>query len=73
MSPKKQRVLISGLGIAGPTLAYWLKAGGFVPTLVERAPTLRTDGYVIDVWGLRYELAELMGLGPDCPPWDFSA
>jgi 2-polyprenyl-6-methoxyphenol hydroxylase-like FAD-dependent oxidoreductase len=55
-------VLISGLGIAGPTLAYWLKAGGFEPTLIERAPQLRTGGYVIDFWGLGYDIAERMGL-----------
>lgn len=36
-------VLISGAGIAGPALAYWLRAGGFEPTVVERAPALRTD------------------------------
>jgi 2-polyprenyl-6-methoxyphenol hydroxylase-like FAD-dependent oxidoreductase len=41
-------VLISGAGIAGPTLAYWLRAGGYEPTLVERAPALRHGGYVID-------------------------
>ncbi|PDQ18728.1 hypothetical protein CN311_23080 [Mesorhizobium sanjuanii] len=55
-------VLISGAGIAGPTLAFWLKAGGFEPTLVERAPALRTGGYVIDFWGLGYDIAERMGL-----------
>lgn len=55
-------VLISGAGIAGPTLAYWLKAAGFQPTLVERAPALRTGGYVIDFWGLGYDIAERMGL-----------
>lgn len=55
-------VLISGLGIAGPTLAFWLKAGGFQPVLIERAPTLRSGGYVIDFWGLGYEIAERMGL-----------
>jgi 2-polyprenyl-6-methoxyphenol hydroxylase-like FAD-dependent oxidoreductase len=55
-------VLISGLGIAGPTLAFWLKAGGFEPTLIERAPQLRTGGYVIDFWGLGYDIAERMGL-----------
>jgi 2-polyprenyl-6-methoxyphenol hydroxylase-like FAD-dependent oxidoreductase len=55
-------VLISGAGIAGPTLAFWLKAGGFEPTIVERAPGLRTGGYVIDFWGLGYDLAERMGL-----------
>jgi 2-polyprenyl-6-methoxyphenol hydroxylase-like FAD-dependent oxidoreductase len=55
-------VLISGLGIAGPTLAYWLKKAGIETTLVERAPRLRTDGYAIDVWGLGYDIAERMGL-----------
>ena len=58
-------VLISGAGIAGPTLAYWLKRAGFVPTLVEHAPRLRAGGYVIDFWGLGYEIAERMGLEPD--------
>jgi 2-polyprenyl-6-methoxyphenol hydroxylase-like FAD-dependent oxidoreductase len=55
-------VLISGAGIAGPTLAFWLKAAGFEPTLVERAPALRGGGYVIDFWGHGYDIAERMGL-----------
>ena len=55
-------VLISGVGIAGPTLAFWLKAAGFRPTLIERAPALRTGGYVIDFWGLGYDIAKRMGL-----------
>ena len=61
---KQRSVLISGLGIAGPTLAYWLLRYGFRPTLVERAPQLRTGGYVIDFWGLGYDVAERMGLLP---------
>ena len=43
-------------------LAYWLKVAGFEPTIVERASTLRRGGYVIDFWGLGYDLAERMGL-----------
>jgi len=58
-------VLISGAGIAGPTLAFWLEKYGFAPTLVESAPALRTSGYVIDFWGLGYDIAEKMGLLPD--------
>ena len=58
----QKSVLISGAGIAGPTLAYWLKAAGFSPTLVESAPALRSGGYVIDFWGLGYDIAERMGL-----------
>ncbi len=58
-------VLISGAGIGGPTLAFWLKAAGFEPTLIELAPALRTSGYVIDFWGLGYDIAECMGLAKD--------
>ena len=58
-------VLISGVGIAGPTLAFWLEKYGFAPTLVESAPALRASGYVIDFWGLGYDIAEKMGLLPD--------
>jgi 2-polyprenyl-6-methoxyphenol hydroxylase-like FAD-dependent oxidoreductase len=55
-------VLISGVGIAGPTLAFWLRRGGFEPTLLECALGLRSGGYVIDFWGLGYDIAERMGL-----------
>lgn len=59
-----RRVLISGVGIAGPTLAYWLVRHGFVPTLVERASAFRSGGYMIDFWGVGYDVAERMGLRP---------
>ena len=57
--------LISGVGIAGATLAFWLHKYGIEPTLVELAPALRSSGYVIDFWGLGYDIAEKMGLLPD--------
>jgi 2-polyprenyl-6-methoxyphenol hydroxylase-like FAD-dependent oxidoreductase len=53
---------LSGAGIAGPCLAYWLRRHGFEPTIVERAPRLRTGGYVIDFWGTGFDIAERMGL-----------
>ena len=59
------KVLISGVGIAGPTLAYWLLHYGIQPTIVERAPQLRTGGYIIDFWGCGYDVAERMGLLPE--------
>jgi 2-polyprenyl-6-methoxyphenol hydroxylase-like FAD-dependent oxidoreductase len=59
------RILISGAGIAGPTLAYWLAHYGFKPTIVEAAPSLRTGGYVIDFWGAGFEIADRMGLLPE--------
>lgn len=56
------RVLICGAGIAGPTLAYWLAHYGLEPTVVEKAPKLRTGGYIIDFWGLGFDIADRMGL-----------
>ena len=56
------KVLISGAGIAGPTLAYWLAHYGLKPTIVETAPRLRTGGYLIDFWGAGFDIAERMGL-----------
>ena len=58
-------VLISGAGIAGPTLAYWLARYGFQVTMVERAPAFRTGGYAIDFWGVGYDVADRMGLIPE--------
>jgi 2-polyprenyl-6-methoxyphenol hydroxylase-like FAD-dependent oxidoreductase len=59
------RVLISGAGIAGPTLAYRLLQYGMQPTMVERAPQLRTGGYIVDFWGCGYDVADRMGLLPE--------
>jgi len=56
------RVLISGAGIAGPTLAYWLAHYGFQPTIVESAAHLRTGGYLIDFWGAGFDVADRMNL-----------
>jgi 2-polyprenyl-6-methoxyphenol hydroxylase-like FAD-dependent oxidoreductase len=61
-------VLISGAGIAGPTLAYWLSRSGFGPTLIERAPVLRTGGYIMDFWGVGFDVAERMHLLPRLKP-----
>jgi 2-polyprenyl-6-methoxyphenol hydroxylase-like FAD-dependent oxidoreductase len=61
---KNQKILISGAGIAGPCLAYWLLRRGFEPVLVERAPAPRSGGYIIDFWGLGFDVAEKMGLVP---------
>jgi 2-polyprenyl-6-methoxyphenol hydroxylase-like FAD-dependent oxidoreductase len=43
-------------------MAFWLKVAGFQPTLIEQAPAPRRGGYVIDFWGLGYDIAERMGL-----------
>ena len=58
------RIIINWAGIAGPTLAYWLRRSGHEVLLVEAAPRLRGGGYVIDFWGVGYDIAEKMGLLP---------
>lgn len=52
MAASHRNILISGAGIAGPALAYWLKRYGFSPTVVEQAPKPRTGGYVFHLHGL---------------------
>jgi 2-polyprenyl-6-methoxyphenol hydroxylase-like FAD-dependent oxidoreductase len=58
----QKAALISGAGIAGPAAAFWLNTAGWKTTIVERAPGRREGGYVIDFWGLGYDLSERMGL-----------
>jgi 2-polyprenyl-6-methoxyphenol hydroxylase-like FAD-dependent oxidoreductase len=57
-----QTVLISGAGIAGPTLAYWLARHRFRPTVVEHAVALRSSGSPVDVRGQAVDVAERMGV-----------
>ncbi|MEV4438659.1 FAD-dependent monooxygenase [Streptomyces sp. NPDC049577] len=55
-------VLISGAGIAGPALAYWLREAGFTVTIVERAPAPRPGGQTVDLRGAGRTVIERMGL-----------
>ncbi|MGI5177023.1 FAD-dependent monooxygenase [Dactylosporangium sp. CA-152071] len=57
-------VLISGAGVAGPTLAHFLARGGFRPTIVERASGLRSSGNPVDVRGPALPVAEQLGIMP---------
>jgi 2-polyprenyl-6-methoxyphenol hydroxylase-like FAD-dependent oxidoreductase len=59
-----QTALISGAGIAGPTLTYWLARHGFHPTVVERAGAPRSSGSPVDVRGPAVDVAERMGVMP---------
>jgi 2-polyprenyl-6-methoxyphenol hydroxylase-like FAD-dependent oxidoreductase len=58
------RIIINGAGIAGPTLAYWLRQAGHEVLLVESAPQLRSGGYIIDFGLVGYDVAEKMDLIP---------
>jgi 2-polyprenyl-6-methoxyphenol hydroxylase-like FAD-dependent oxidoreductase len=62
MQMKNKNILIVGAGIAGLTLAYWLKKFGFVPTIVEKHPVLRTEGYKLDIRGRAVDVIKRMGL-----------
>ncbi|HZM80847.1 MAG TPA: FAD-dependent monooxygenase [Candidatus Limnocylindrales bacterium] len=55
-------VLISGAGIAGPALAYFLSRQGFRPTVVERSQGRRSSGSPVDVRGPAVAVAERMGI-----------
>jgi 2-polyprenyl-6-methoxyphenol hydroxylase-like FAD-dependent oxidoreductase len=59
---KNRNVLISGASVAGPALAYWLRAYGFNPTIVERASTLRPGGYAVDFRGTALAVLDRMGV-----------
>ena len=55
-------ILISGGGIAGPSLAYWLTRQGHAVTIVEQARELRTGGQAVDFRGPALTVLERMGL-----------
>ena len=56
------KILISGGGLAGLTLAYWLHQYGMTPVVIEQSEGVRRDGYGIDFFGSGYDVAEKMGL-----------
>jgi 2-polyprenyl-6-methoxyphenol hydroxylase-like FAD-dependent oxidoreductase len=55
-------VLISGAGIAGCTLAYWLTRNGHAVTVVERSGSLRSSGSPVDVRGPAVDVVERMNI-----------
>ena len=57
-----RHILITGAGVAGPALAYWLQKYGFTVTVVEKASSLRRGGYRVDLRGKAVDVASRMGL-----------
>lgn len=55
-------VLISGAGIAGPALAFWLAKNGYRVIVVEIAPGIRPGGQTVDLRGAGGDVVERMGL-----------
>lgn len=58
----KPTVLISGAGIAGPSLAFWLTSSGFRTIVVEIADGIRPGGQTVDLRGAGRHVVERMGL-----------
>ncbi|KAH6671874.1 hypothetical protein B0J14DRAFT_639840 [Halenospora varia] len=60
----KLKVLISGAGIAGPVLAYWLARTRLDAsiTVVERSPSPRVTGQSIDIHGPAIDIVQKMKL-----------
>lgn len=61
-----KKVLISGAGIAGPALAYWLGRRDFEVTVVEVTPSPRMGGQAVDFRGdTHLTVLERMGVLDD--------
>lgn len=56
------KILVSGCGIAGLTLAVLLRQRGFDVVVVEREAALPTEGYMMDFFGTGWDVAARMGL-----------
>ncbi|NSC19884.1 FAD-dependent oxidoreductase [Streptomyces albus subsp. chlorinus] len=59
-----REILISGAGVAGAALAFWLNRYGFQVTVVEKARAPRAGGYPVDVRGTALEVVRRMGILP---------
>ncbi|OBA90899.1 FAD-binding monooxygenase, partial [Mycobacteriaceae bacterium 1482268.1] len=57
-------VVISGAGIAGPSLAFWLANLGYRVVVVEIAHGIRPGGQTVDLRGAGGDVVERMGLMP---------
>ncbi|SEG75422.1 2-polyprenyl-6-methoxyphenol hydroxylase [Nonomuraea solani] len=61
-TPTRGRALVVGLGIAGIATAVRLRQIGWEPVLVERAPTRRSGGYFIMLFGTGVASARRLGV-----------
>ncbi len=57
-----KRVLISGGGIAGLTLAHFMATNRWEVTVAEKAPMVRPEGYMMFFYGNGWKVAERMGV-----------
>lgn len=59
---KNIKILVIGVGIAGPATCYWLKRFGFSPVLIEKSAAIRKGGQALDVRGIATHIAREMGI-----------
>lgn len=60
------KVIVSGAGIAGLALAYWLDRIGASTVIVERAPRFQALGHYISLKGNGVEMVRRMGILDAC-------
>ena len=60
------RVIVSGGGIAGLALAYWLDRIGASTVVIERAPRFQALGHYISLKGNGVEMVRRMGIFDAC-------
>ncbi len=65
---ENKKILISGGGIAGVSLAVFLKDSGFDVTIIERGNDWRTIGFAIGMWKPGLDILE--SLGADDAFWE---
>ncbi|KNZ61579.1 uncharacterized protein VP01_1383g12, partial [Puccinia sorghi] len=64
---KDLRVLIWGIGITGPVLAYWLSKAGVSVTVLERCEQLRKEGQTVDIRHDGVKIMRWMGVEEEQP------
>src|SRR5262249_46353096 len=63
---KTNKIMISGGGIAGLALGFWLERFGFEPIVVERAHRFEALGHYIALKGNGVDVIRQMGLEQAC-------
>src|SRR5260221_4544218 len=59
---KQLKILVIGVGIAGPAICYWFRRFGFTPVLIEKSAAIRKGGQALDVRGIATHIAREMGI-----------
>lgn len=65
-TPTRLKVIVSGAGIAGLSLAYWLDRIRATTLVVERAPRFQALGHYITLKGNGVEMVRRMGIYQAC-------